>query len=119
MGASPARQRRLDRIGPFREPVGEMVHSLTTQEANAYRERGFFVREGVLGERDVEELRQATERIHQLVVEKTRAGEAGPDERISGFRTLRPAASSGSGAETPIRSGRWNPCITWIPEFPN
>ena len=42
-----------------------MSHHATHAELLRYREQGFFLREGVLGQADLEPLRQAVERIVQ------------------------------------------------------
>jgi ectoine hydroxylase-related dioxygenase (phytanoyl-CoA dioxygenase family) len=62
-----------------------MGHELTADEARAYREQGYFVRERVLDARDLAELRGAVERIHRRIVAESRAGEA-PIERVDGLR---------------------------------
>lgn len=59
-----------------------MEHELTPDEARAYREQGFFVRESVLGEQDLQALRQATERVHQRIVARSAEDGAEPEERI-------------------------------------
>jgi ectoine hydroxylase len=66
-------------------------HDLSEQEAREYRERGFFVRSGVLFEAELDGLRTAAEQIHAriLAAAQADAAAAGPrvgEERIDGRR---------------------------------
>jgi len=62
-----------------------MSYGATPAELEAYRKRGFFVRERVLGEPELVRLREAVERIHIRIVAEAERGLA-PVERIDGLR---------------------------------
>lgn len=70
---------------PARKLAPGMGYELTQDEARAYRERGFFVRERALDEADLAELRRAVERIHRRIAARAREGSA-PIERVDGLR---------------------------------
>ena len=58
------------------------MHGATPAELESYEKLGFFVRERVLSDDDLRELRQAAETAHQTILEATESGEAGPTDVI-------------------------------------
>lgn len=62
------------------------MHLATPAELAQYEELGFFCRERVLSESDLDALRDAAERVHQTVLDARERGEAGPIDVIDNQR---------------------------------
>ncbi|HTO08214.1 MAG TPA: phytanoyl-CoA dioxygenase family protein [Myxococcota bacterium] len=63
-----------------------MTLAATSSELEAFRARGYFVRERVFAAAELEVLRSAVERVHTRVVSESRAPHAAGVERIDGKR---------------------------------
>ena len=90
-----------------------MSHHVTHFELHRYREEGYFLRERVLGEAQLEPLREAVEAVHRRIVDDAAGGDAGPSSgwTTSATRRWRAPWSSGSGATAQPRSAPWSPTI--------
>jgi len=62
------------------------MHHATQTELEQYEERGFFWREGVFSEDEIDELRQAVEHVHQQILDAAVSDEAPPIDRVDNQR---------------------------------
>ena len=58
------------------------MSEITRAEAQEFEEHGFFLRERVFSDAEIEELRQAAEHVHDQVLEATAREDAPPTERV-------------------------------------
>ncbi|MFQ5700107.1 MAG: phytanoyl-CoA dioxygenase family protein, partial [Myxococcota bacterium] len=62
------------------------MHGATPEELEQYREEGFFYRERVFPEPELESLRRAAENAHRQILEAATSTEAPPTDRIDNQR---------------------------------
>lgn len=62
------------------------MHGATPDELLQYQEQGFFYRERVFSERELESLRRAAENVHGLIIEAAAGEEAPPVDRVDNQR---------------------------------
>ena len=70
-----------------------MSHHASHDELHRYREQGYFLRERVLGDADLEPLREAVESVHQRILGDAAGGDAGPIEWVDDKRYQKVAGS--------------------------
>ncbi|MBW2243766.1 MAG: phytanoyl-CoA dioxygenase family protein [Deltaproteobacteria bacterium] len=62
------------------------MHGATSEELQQYRELGFFCRERVFSEGELESLRRASEDAHRQIMEAAASDEAPPSDRVDNQR---------------------------------